>query len=308
MNDLELIQVETVDVNNLTMYQHEKALIDTQIATAKAFPRDLQKCIDNAITVITLDVDIAKDCVYSLVKGGTKIEGPGVNLAKIIASEMGNMRVENKVIGYDATHVTCEATCFDLERNYAMRTTVKKSIVGSRGRYSEDMCVITGNAANSVALRNAVFTVVGKPIIDKLYKTAKGVITGDISTPKKLAERKRKLFDGFLKQFKDKKLTEEEIIKYCGKETYEEVDADDIASLIGLGNALKATETNFEDSFRPVKSNEPATPVDNEQKENQRLLDAIEASQTRDKLKELQKDLITQEHRNAYDTKWKSLA
>src|SRR5690606_22894062 len=100
---------EVGNAGNMEVYQQDRASIDIQISTAKRYPRNLKRAIENAITIVTMDANIAQECTYSLKKGGKLITGPSVVLAKIVAQQMGNMRVEQRVVGYDATHVTCEA-------------------------------------------------------------------------------------------------------------------------------------------------------------------------------------------------------
>lgn len=307
MADFNLIEVtEQVDVNNLSDYQVSKAFIDTQVSTARAYPRDLNLCIKTVKDYIKSDKEFAEKCMYSLNKGGTIIKGPSVHLARFIGQTFGNMRLESKVIGIDSTHVTCEATCFDLEKNYAVRKTVKKSIVGSRGRYTEDMATIVANAASAIALRNAVFDVIPKPIVDSLYKTASETLVGDLSKKKDLERRKKKMFEGFLSKYKDKKLTQEEILKSINREKYEDVDSDDITTLIGYQNNISENPEAFETIFRQ-KNNEPSQPVDNLEKEKERLLSLMKNCKTVEELEKYKEHCTEPDQLNAYDDLYKSL-
>jgi hypothetical protein len=308
-NDFETVEVQEIPnaTNGLQIYQQDKALIDIQIATAKQYPRNLQRAIQNAITVVTMDMEAAESCTYSLKKGGKTITGPSVHLAKIVAQQLGNIRIENRVVGYDATHVTCEAVCFDLERNFAMRTQIKRSIVGSSGRYSEDMCVIVGNAGNSVALRNAVFAVVDAAIVRKIYNAAKNKITGDVSDENKLLSRRNLLINGFKNIYSSFKLTDEEIAGAVGKKVVEHITADDLVVLIGFEKSLQAGELTFETIFRPNIVGKPVARPVVADKSAERIFQLIGNAKDLKALEKLSKDCTTNEARLAYDDKFKTL-
>ena len=51
-----------------------RAEIDTQITTAKRFPRSIKKFRDEALTLATYDEKIAGSCYYTLKRGGKQID------------------------------------------------------------------------------------------------------------------------------------------------------------------------------------------------------------------------------------------
>jgi len=253
--ELEIIQHVSPEV----VYQQDKAAIDMQISTAKAFPRNIKRATENAITIVTLDMETAKVCTYSVPRGGKAITGPSVHLAKILAQVWGNLRIEAKVVAIDQTQVTSEAVCFDLENNLAIKTQVKRSIVGRTGRFSEDMITVTGNAANSIALRNAVLSVIPRSIVDKVYNSAKATITGDVSDKNKLLAKRKQVFDGLRDTFN---LSEKEILSAIGKAAIDHVTGDDLVVLIGIGTAIRDGDTTVEQAFKGVKTKEEPISVD----------------------------------------------
>jgi len=141
-------EVTIIETTPDAIFQADKALIDQQIATAHAFPRNIKRATDNSVAIVTMDKETAETCTYSVPRGGKAITGPSVYLAKIIAQQWGNMRVEAKVTSVDSKQVTSHAVCWDLESNLAIKVEVKRSVVGKNGRFNEDMINVTGNAAN----------------------------------------------------------------------------------------------------------------------------------------------------------------
>jgi hypothetical protein len=266
---MEQVDVEIVEqVSPSVIYQQDKAAIDVQISTAKAYPRNIKRAIDNAVALVTMDAETAETCNYSVPRGGKAITGPSVHLAKILIQQWGNIRIEAKVVDIDATHVTSEAVCFDLETNIAIKTQVKRSIMqnetkwddqakksvrtGRMVRMSEDMITVTGNAANSIALRNAALSVIPKAAVDKVYRAAKQTITGDVSSESKLIAKRKKVFDGLKDAYN---VTEAEILHAIGRAAVDHVTGDDLVVLIGIGTAIKDGDTTVEQAFKNMKTN-----------------------------------------------------
>lgn len=249
----EIIEVATPSPAQLaeTLDRAERANIDIQVSTAKQYPRSIRRCADNAVAIATMDKETAQSCGYALPRGGKPITGPSVHLAKIIAQQYGNLRVEAKVVEITDKQVVSRGTAWDLENNYAVAFEVRRSIIGRTGnRFTDDMITVTGNAANAIAYRNAIFGVVPKSITDKAYKAAQHFITGDLSDEEKLIKRR----DGAIKHFVDTyAITEEEVIKLCGKHTVNQIQADEIALLLGFAQSLKDGDTTVDELMAPFR-------------------------------------------------------
>lgn len=247
------------EVSPEVVYQQDKASIDMQIATAKAYPRNIRRATENVLAIITMDAAIAETCTYSVPRGGKRISGPSVHLAKMIAQQWGNMRVKAKVVDIDNARVTSEALCWDLESNLAIEVQIKRSITGKNGRFSEDMITVTGNAANSIALRNAVLSTIPKGVVDKLYNAAKQTITGDVSDKNKLIARRKQIFDGLKDAYE---VTEKEILTAIGKVAIDFVDSDDLVTLVGIGQAIRDGDTTVVEAFKGEKTSAPLITVE----------------------------------------------
>ena len=242
--DQSIIQVDAV----------ERANVDSQVATAKQYPRDISRSVNNSIAMATMDYATAQSCGYALPRGGKPITGPSVHLAKLIVSNWGNMRAEAKVVQITDKQVISRGTCWDLENNVATAFEVRRSIVGKNGkRFSDDMITVTGNAANSIAYRNAVFSVIPKAITDKVYQAAQHFITGDLSDDEKLVARRKKCIDFFKDEYG---ITENEVVMLCGKQTVNQIKADQIALLLGITQSLKDGDTTVEEVMKPYRSEE----------------------------------------------------
>lgn len=256
--------LQSLDAYEVTQVQHdqniiqldtiERANVDSQIATAKQYPRDLRRAINNSIAMATLDVPTAQSCGYALPRGGKPITGPSVHLAKLIVSNYGNIRAEAKVVQITDKQVISRGTCWDLENNVATAFEVRRSIVGRTGqRFSDDMITVTGNAANSIAYRNAVFSVIPKAITDKVYQAAQHTITGDLSDEDKIIARRKKCIDFFKDEFG---ISEQEVVMLCGKQTVNQIKANEIALLLGITQSLTDGDTTVDDLMKPYRKEE----------------------------------------------------
>ncbi len=252
-NGYEVLQVKQ-DQNIIQIDAVERANVDSQVATAKQYPRDLARSINNSIAMATMDYSTAQSCGYALPRGGKPITGPSVHLAKLIVSNWGNIRAEAKVVQITDKQVISRGTCWDLENNVATAFEVRRSIIGKSGkRFTDDMITVTGNAANSIAYRNAVFSVIPRAVTDKVYQAAQHFITGDLSDEEKIVARRKKCIDFFKDEYG---ITEEEVVMLCGKQTVNQIKADQIALLLGITQSLKDGDTTVEELMKPYRKEE----------------------------------------------------
>lgn len=240
--------------NYIQLDSFDKANVDAQVSTAKRYPRNISRAVDNSIALATLDNETAQSMGYALQRGGKPITGPSVHLAKLVVSNWGNMRTEAKVVSVTDKEVISRGTAWDLENNVASAFEVRRKITGKDGRrFNEDMITVTGNAANSIAYRNAVFAVVPKGIVDKIYKAAQKQITGDLSDEDKLIKRRANAIKFFNDEYA---ITEDEVLKLCGKQTVKQIKADEIALLIGIMQSLKDGDTTVDELMKSIRKDE----------------------------------------------------
>lgn len=240
----EIIEVKSVDV----IQAIDRAEVDVQIATAKQYPRDVAKVLNVIRTYGMMDIETAQECFYSLARGANPIEGLSVRFAEIVAGAWGNLRVGTRIIGNDGKTITAQGVAFDLETNLAVSVEVKRRITDKYGKtYSEDMQVVTGNAASAIAFRNAVLKVVPKAVTKKVTDEIKQVAMGST----KDIESRRKAMIDYMKKLK---ITEEQILFYCGVSTVENIDNNMLFSLRGAINAINEGGSTVDELFvAPLK-------------------------------------------------------
>lgn len=249
MEKNEIIQVEQAEI----MQAINRAEIDQQVATAKQYPRHLPAVLNQIQTYATMDVDTASECFYVLHRNGANgsaqtIEGLSVRMAEIIAGAWGNLRVATRIIGNDGKTITAQAVCHDLETNVAISTEVKRSILTSKGyTFSQDMQVVTGNAAAAIAFRNAVLKVIPKAVTKRVIEEVKKVAMGQALD---LEQQRQVLIQYFAKL----NVSEQMILDLLQITKREEIDKERVFTLKGIYNAIKEGDTTVQEAFvKPVE-------------------------------------------------------
>lgn len=241
MNDNEVTVIP--DSNALQVLARSE--IDCQVATANQYPRSVKAFLDEAITLATLDTDTALSCFYAYSRGGKKIAGPGIRVAEMAASAYRNLRAEARIVEIGEKTIVAKGTCIDLEKNVAMSSEVSRKICDKNGkRFSEDMITMTANATSKIALRNAIFSVIPKAFINKIYEAARATALGNADS----MEKKRK---NCIDVFKAMHVEEKTLLSYLGLAHVEDIELSDLDVLLSIWRSVKAGETTVEKAFAP---------------------------------------------------------
>jgi hypothetical protein len=261
MATAELLDADTdepIEVSHSSLEQLNRSEIDVQISTAKRYPRSIKSFKQQAMEMATLDEDTAASMFYVLPRGGKKIEGPSVRMAEVVGSCYGNLRYGARIVSVDDKFVTAQGACHDLEKNIAINYESKRRITDKNGkRYNDDMIQTTGNAAASIALREAIFRVVPRSLFKAIYEEAKLTSVGKAAT---MSEKRHRALDWFKKAG----ATEAQLFAFLGRAGIDEITIDDLITLRGLVTAIKEGEITIEDALAvkaETKSKVSASPL-----------------------------------------------
>lgn len=242
--DNEIIEVKQAEM----LAAINRTEVDMQITTAKQYPRDLSQVLNKIATYAKMDKETAEDCFYVLRRkdkdgNDSLIEGLSVRMAEIIASAWGNLRIQTRIIGNDGRMITAQAMCHDLESNVAVCKEVSRSIVTKKGyTFSQDMQIVTGNAASSIAFRNAVLAVIPKAITKKIINDVKAVAMGQTID----LEQSRK---NVIAYYNRAGVKTEQLLHYLGVKAIDEIDQQMIFELRALRNAIEEGTTTVKETF-----------------------------------------------------------
>lgn len=223
--------------------QIARAEIASLIETAKRWPRSVAQSQERMIDLATFDKATAEECSYTLPRQGKSITGPSIRFAEIIAQTWGNARILARTTQIDKIEKTVEAegVFLDCETNMATLVRLKRRIDDSHGRlFRSDMIMITCNAAQSIARRNAILAGVPKPVWNRAWQAARKVVGGEANT---LANRRAEA----IAEMASFGLTAEHIFAVLGVHGVEDIDREKYVDLRALVAQLKNEETTVEE-------------------------------------------------------------
>jgi hypothetical protein len=227
------------------------ANFDTQVATAKRFPRSIARFMQHAQEMATLTPEIAASCIYAIPRDGKMIEGPSARLAEIVAHAWGNLRIQAGASESDDRFIIGRGEAWDVETNVAIAFEVRRRITAKSGKtYGDDMITVTGNAAASIALRNAVFKAVPSSFWKPIYAKCREVVAGK-------AETFHKRRDEMMKAFGVMGATPEQVTALVGVRGVLDITLEHMVTLTGVYNSIKEGEATIEESF-PAATIKPA--------------------------------------------------
>jgi hypothetical protein len=245
------MKTENTDIvtDTSALLQIERAQIDMQIATARRYPRQLSLVKSEMMSFATLDEDTASGCFYTLPgrKGGDgkPLQGPSVRLAEIALSCYQHLRAGSRIVDDDGKFITAQGVVHDLQNNVVISIEVKRRVTNKLGqRYSDDMIATTGNAACSIALRNATFRVIPMALVKPVYEAAKMLAIGDV---KSLVQRRSEAIARFLKLG----VKTEQIFSVLSVRSLEDIKLDHLEILFGYYTAIKDGDATIDEIFEP---------------------------------------------------------
>lgn len=232
-----------------------RAELDQQITTARAYPRSVTAFRKEALAMATLTPEVAESCLYAVPRAGGTIDGPSVRLAEIVASAWGHSHSGARVVDIGAEFITAQGVFYDLQRNVRVTMEVQRRITDKRGRrYSADVIQSTGNAACSIAMRNAIFRGIPQAFWNDIYMAARKAAIGEGET---LAKKRTEALAYLLKQG----ITNERVFARLGVQGVEDMDFDAVAQLRGIANAIKDGTVDRDEAFPPVEQQGATAPA-----------------------------------------------
>jgi hypothetical protein len=220
--------------------------ITSQLDAAHRYPRKTHNFLAEARGLATLTRDVAESCIYALPRGGKTISGPSVRLAEICASAYGNLHVAARVVDVTDKEVVAQGVAWDLEKNLRVTVEARRRITYKNGkRYDDDMITVTGAAAGSIALRNAIFRVIPRAYVDALYQSIREVAVGNAKT---LSSRREEV----VARLQKIGVPIERIFARVGKASIEDIGLDELEILIGLGTSVKNGTQALDEAFPAV--------------------------------------------------------
>jgi hypothetical protein len=240
------IEIQKFD-NATTLAAISRVELDVVVSTAKQFPRSIAKFRDLSSEMTLSSVEFAAQSFYALPRAGKWITGPSIRFAETLQHAWGNCRAAARVTEEQEKYVVAQGVFIDCEANTMVSMEVKRRIVDKEGnRYNTDMVQTAGNAACSIALRNAILRGIPKALWSTVYDKIEGIITN----PKEVDAVRAKALD----YFDRKGYGAAKVCALLQVDGVEKIGPREIFLLRGLHNSIEDGDVTIEQAFKNAKA------------------------------------------------------
>jgi hypothetical protein len=250
----EHVEVAAVETSALAVMEESEILM--QVKTAKMYPRSLAVFKQEASEMIMQDEATAKSCIYRRPVGkerdGTEkiVQGKSIRMAEIVAACYGNLRAKTIITEMKPRYVKAVGVALDLQKNIAFSAECVESTVRSDGTpMTERMRIVIAKAAQSKALRDAIFKIVPVGICKPLEDLAKRVIMGD-GNVQTMDKRKAEL-QAWLKTIN---VSNERMFIVVDVKGFADMGIDELLIVAGLRTAIECGDITIDEAFPPIES------------------------------------------------------
>lgn len=227
--------------------QRAIAEVQTAVLAALAVPRDESQAREKLLRACQC-LPLAKRALWGggkgLSRGGQKIEGPSIHLAKEIARVWRNIDYALIEHSADLSGSEYEAVAWDKEANTKAYIRFKVAPVRySNGDKLTKPQEIAENAANIGArkLRSCILALVPAYIVEEAVEACKATIAASIQD---VEDSKKRMLTGFAKF----RVNQVDLEHYLEK-SWDDISAEDVADLLAIYQEIKAGEAKPSDYF-----------------------------------------------------------
>jgi hypothetical protein len=218
-----------------------------QIFMAKQFPRNVFEAEKRILDSCKRE-SLAKVAVYQYPRGGSKVEGPSIRLAEVLAQNWGNLAFGVKELEQRPGESVAMAYAWDLETNVRQEkifTVPHSRKAGGQIKKLDDPRDIYELVANQGArrVRACVLSIIPGDIVDKAVEECNRTLTGQNKSP--LKDR----VGNALKAFKDNHRVTQQMIEARFGYNVDSFSERDYLDLIKIFNSLKDGMSKVDDWF-----------------------------------------------------------
>ena len=249
-------QQQGVAANSVASREAEE--VKMAIFLAKQFPRN-QFEAENRIKESCKRVSLASTAVYNYKRGSTKVEGPSIRLAEVLAQNWGNLHYGIKELENKPGESTMMAYCWDMETNVRQEKIfsvkhVRDSRNGKQKLDQERDIYETTASSGSRRLRACILGVIPGDVVDMAVEQCNKTLAGQSDVP--LKDRVKQALEAFANYYG---VTQEMIEMKFGynADSFNEYT---LVELIKIYNSLKDNMSAVEDWFdKPKKQSNVLT-------------------------------------------------
>lgn len=220
----------------------EEADRSHMIRTAKANPRSLSKFVEQLTEIACSNRETAMEMMYSLPRDGKQLVGPSIGFAEAALAVWGNARAGSEVIEVNPRegYVVAEGRYYDCEKNVGRAIRKRRRVVAKK--ITGDSLQVTGDAACSIATREAILRSIPKPLWKPVWMRAKETAVGDVKSVEQVRT-------GLVETFRKMGVTDVRLLNALQVQGLADIGADEIIAMQSWKNQLTERVVTLEDIF-----------------------------------------------------------
>jgi hypothetical protein len=229
-----------------------KIEIQTQVATANQYPRDVKRAITQIRDMAMASVEIAASMSYEQPgrtnhktgKKGDPIIGPSIRALELFSGPWRNLRIGSQILEVSEAKrmVKVRGVCWDMENNVIWDSEVSRRITAG----GDDGIALAIGSGSSIAMRNATKRTIG-PMVDIICQECREFVERNSKV-----DAKDKLFEYFA-SLTPTPLDKASILKILDIEAESDLTPKHIARMRALAVALKEGFTSVERELEELK-------------------------------------------------------
>jgi len=232
------------------------AEVQAQVIMARKYPRNPLESVDRILGECNMP-EFAKVALYSYPRGDTRVEGPSIRMAEVLAREWGNILSGIKEVSREGEASTMMAYAWDLETNRMTRREfivahVRDSRKGGKVAVTEERDIYEiGANAGSRRERACILALIPGHVVNAAVDRVKKTLASEVGDP---VARANAMVEAFGREYKITKLQIEKKLRH-------RLEAISVAEILALGQVYNALRDGFggvDDYFEPETTGVPA--------------------------------------------------
>jgi len=251
------------EVGAVAAAEREKQELQSSMAMAKQFPRDEIKGFYR-LMLSCQRPSFAAGAFYSFPRGGSRVEGPSVKLAREMARLWGNLRHGIRIVSIDDQYAHVAGWCLDLETNVLVaneakfKCLVQRKVKGKTQWMRPDERDLREliNKHGAICVRNAILQVLPPDFVEealgKTKQTQQQVASGQLKQDKQGTIR------ALVQAFRAVDVSPE-MIETKLEHDLSDMSAEEIVELRAIWVSLRDGNSSREEHFEPAAKAKKAT-------------------------------------------------
>ena len=229
------------DASTLAILQQSEYAV--MVETSRRHPRSIEQFSKSIMSYAAFSQRVAETMFYTLPRGGKQIIGPSIRFAECLIPCWKNCAVGTRILDAARNTVSAQGVFIDYENTIRITAEVARRITDKNGnRFNDDMIVVTGSAAASIAYRNATCKGVPRALWIPAYEEAMLTAVGKAKSIAVTREEAMHVLHGL-------GITDWQIFNSLGVRGLNDIQLEEVLTLRTLYAELKKGDRSIEEVF-----------------------------------------------------------